>query len=169
MAALQGCTQYDVGSAADSAPIDASQAESSPVDATQGEENHAGESAAPDATMAPGTVTASITNVTGSVGKFVTFRVLNRGVIFGTRFGARCDEVTTDPAAFNHVLLKPVTNSSDPCSVESVTATVPAGDYDLMVTITAKGASMPEKCVVTPFSVNGNVTVVVTSALGPCN
>ncbi len=116
----------------------------------------------------PGTVTVTISNITGSNGKVMSARVFPRGSMFGTRLAGMCTTITTDPATFSGPLLKPVANDPNPCALESDKAVVAPGDYDLVVTVNSMGAIKPEKCGVTPFTVNGDVFVQSMKALVAC-
>ncbi len=176
LAALHACADYSLGefpsdsslgedATTSDAPASSSDSGRPPSESGSPSEGGNPTDAAP---AVPGTVSVSISNLGGAFGKILMARIFPRGVTFGTSLGGICMEVFADPFSINSPLLKASVNSGDPCALASGAGLFAPGDYDLSITVNSKNSGKPEKCATVPFSVNGNVSFVVPTALASC-
>lgn len=126
--------------------------------------------AVPSTTTAPpvaGTVTLDMSGATDASNR-VMVAVIGKNVPTQP-FGAACAIVDADPFSFTGEFF-PITGG-DPCSLGTEPVQLDPGSYDVIVAVMEGGATSPELCAEANVTVNGDVTVEVTS-LGPptnCN
>ena len=119
-------------------------------------------STTPPPPPAPGTVTLDVSGVTDATG-LVMLAVIGNNVP-EQMMGAVCDIVSADPFTFIGQYL-PLTGG-DPCTLGTEPIKFQPGSYEVLVAVMPGGATTPQQCTETNVTVDGDVTVEVTS-LGP--
>ncbi len=107
-------------------------------------------------------MTLDVSGVTGAEG-LVMLAVIGNNVPTQA-FAAVCDFVDTDPFSFTGQYL-PITGD-DPCTLGTAPVEFDPGSYEVIVAVLEGGSRSPEQCAQTDVTVDGDVTVEVTS-LGP--